>query len=91
MKNSIVQYKKHYSVFIKWLDDPIQISNESWEAIQKDLIKNPNWFIQINWSLYNKFEILKVDFYEEKLTEVHIKALQKQKQIEEKKKELGIY
>lgn len=86
----IVEYKKHYLIYIKWVEDPIQIWSEAWEHLQKDLMANSNWFIQINWTLYNRFEIQRVEPFEQKLTEAHLQAMARKKEIEEKKKELGI-
>lgn len=88
--SNIVKYKKHYEIFIKWQENPIKISWEWWEAIIKDLIQNSSWFILINWTLYNRFSIDKIEPYEEKLSEAHLEAIAFKKQIEEKKKELWI-
>lgn len=86
----IVEYKKHYLIYIKWVEEPIQIWSDAWQSLQKDLLTNSNWFILINWTLYNRFEIQRVEQFEQKLTDAHLQALARQKEIEEKKKELGI-
>jgi hypothetical protein len=74
--SNIVQYKKHYNVFIKWIEDPLKVSSEWGEILMKILADK--WcppFININDWLYNIYEISKVIPHEEKITPERAEAL----------------
>ena len=88
--NAIVEYKKHYLIYIKSVEEPIQIDYDKGEKIKKDLLSQWTGFISIGWTLYNRYEIQRVELFEQKLTEAHLQAIARQKEIEEKKKELWL-
>lgn len=72
----LVQYKRHYEVFIDWEEDPIQISHEWWETLKAMLRdKDCPYFIPIGKDLYNRFKIGKVKEFEEKYSEDQISAI----------------
>lgn len=54
----IIKYKTSYLIFIKWDEEPIEVSNEAWELLKKDI--NNLTFVHINGGVYNKFEITKI-------------------------------
>lgn len=67
----LILYKKHFQVFIKGIDDPIEITQENGENLWKVLAhKDCPPFVQINWGFYNRFEIARVVPYEEHIPEL---------------------
>lgn len=74
--SELILYKKHFQVFIKWIDDPIEITQENWENLWKVLAhKDCPPFVQINWWYYNRFEIARVVPYEEHISKERAEAL----------------
>ena len=68
---SLVLYKKHFEVYIKGVDAPIEISHDSGENLWKILWnKDCPPFVKINWSYYNRFEIARIELYEEHISEL---------------------
>ena len=60
MTTEIKKYIDSYIVFFKdENDEPIEISWEAWELLKQDI--NNLSFITLNGSLYNKFEIKKIE------------------------------
>ena len=71
----LVAYRKHYNVFIKWEEEPMQISAEWWEILCKILKdKDCPSFVDINDWLYNKFQIEKVILFEQTKTAEELSA-----------------
>ena len=72
----IVPYKKHYNVFLKWLDESMKVSWEWWEILMRILEdKDCPPFVKINSNLYNRFEILRVELHEETMSPERASAL----------------
>ncbi len=73
---SLILYKKHFEVYIKGVEDPIEISQESGESLWKVLAhKDCPPFVQINGGYYNRFEIARVVPYEEYISKEKQEAL----------------
>ena len=73
---SLILYKKHFEVYIKGVEKPIEISQEWWELLQKTLEwKDCPSFVRINWASYNRFEIARVVPYEEYISKEKQEAL----------------
>lgn len=69
--SELILYKKHFQVFIKGIDDPIEITQENGENLWKVLAhKDCPPFVQINGWFYNRFEIARVVPYEEYIPEL---------------------
>ena len=73
---SLILYKKHFEVYIKWIEQPIEISQEWGELLQKTLEwKDCPPFVRINGGSYNRFEIARVVPYEEHISKERAEAL----------------
>lgn len=80
--NNITLYKKHYQIFIKNTEEPLEVSGEWWEILMKILLdKDCPHFVTINWSMYNRFEILKIIPYNPKLTQKELEIIKKSEEI----------
>lgn len=92
MTTEIATYKKHYEIYVKAKNEDwyeiIDISSEWWPKLMEQL--NEKDFVLINWDMYNKYEILKVKKFEQKLSATQIEALEWKREIDEKRKELGL-
>lgn len=85
MTKELIHYEKHYQVYIKWEEIPIEVSWEWWELIKNDLLSQWSWFIDIKGNLYNRFNIDKVLIHKQELDEYTFQAIQQAKQ---RKKEI---
>lgn len=73
---SLILYKKHFEVYIKGIEQPIEISQEWGELLQKTLEwKDCPAFVRINGGSYNRFEIARVVPYEEHISKERAEAL----------------
>lgn len=79
----LILYKKHFQVFIKWIEEPIDVSQEGGEILQK-IIEDKDCppFVRINWGSYNRFEIARVVPYEEHISKEKAEALAEHKRIQ---------
>jgi len=79
----IVLYKKHYQVFLKWIEEPLEISNE-WGEILLKILEDRDCppFVPIKGWLYNRFEISRVVPYEENISKERAEALAEHKRIQ---------
>lgn len=74
--SDLILYKKHYEVFLKWVEKPLELSNE-WGAILLKILEDRDCppFVPIQWGIYNRFEILRVVPYEEHISKERAEAL----------------
>ena len=73
---SLILYKKHFEVYIKGIEQPIEVSQEGGETLQKILEgKDCPSFVRINGGSYNRFEIARVVPYEEHISKERAEAL----------------
>lgn len=57
--DTIKEYKPFYQIELK-RGDTIDISEEAYSIMRKALIESDKHFIEIWWSIYNRFEITRV-------------------------------
>lgn len=57
--NNIIKYEQTYLVYLKNTEIPIEISSNAGEQLKKDI--NSLTFVNLNWNMYNKFEIIKIE------------------------------
>lgn len=90
--SGLILYKKNFQVFIKGVEQPIEISQEWWELLQKTLEwKDCPPFVRINGGSYNRFEIARVVPYEEHIPELLAwKSEEIKKQVLEKIKQRNL-
>lgn len=74
--SELILYKKHFEVYIKGVEKPIEISPESGENLGKVLAhKDCPPFVKIDWGYYNRFEIARVVPYEEHISPQKAEAM----------------
>jgi len=76
MSEALIVHKQLYQVFIKWIEEPVEISWKNWELLGKTLLqKDCPPFVHIDWWFYNRYEIARVVPYEEKISPARAAAL----------------
>lgn len=83
MSEALIVHKQLYHVFIKWIEEPIEVSWENGEALWRVWWdKDCPPCLKINWGWYNRFEISRVVPYEEHISPQRAEALAEHKRIQ---------
>lgn len=83
MTANLTLYKKHYEVFLKWVEKPVEISGTWWEILQKILEdKNCPPFVKIHEHTFNIYEITRIVPHEEHMSPEKANAIKKLKEVE---------